>query len=541
TRQLQDHEFEYRMIAADGRVVWLRDIVNVTVEGGEPTELTGVMIDISEQKDTLRTSEERFFKAFRSNPEAVAITTMAQGRFLEINDAFLRAHGYERHEVIGKTAMELGIWANPEDRKDLLKALHAGAPVLKRGVSFRIRSGQTREVELSAEIIQLQGEPCLLCITHDVTEQKQLEAQLRQVSEMDALGKFAGGVAHDFNNLLGIMLGYCELLMEKLAPDDPNRARVERILQAGERAAGLTGQLLAFSRRQVLQPEILDMNVVVAEAEKLLHLLLGVEIELVVNRSANPGQVMADSGQIIQVILNLAVNARDAMPNGGKLTIETANVDAGTDYATHTDSPHPDAPYVVLTVRDTGAGMDAQTQAHIFEPFFTTKQIGKGTGLGLATAYGIVKQSGGFISVKSALGKGTTFSVYLPRITSTAGAVASAKKPDTCPGGTETILLVEDEEALRKVTRESLEEAGYKVVEAQDGKDALRLMEKKTEHIDLLLTDVVMPNMSGPELASRLQAMVPGLPTIYTSGNSGNELDEKRLREAGDVFLQKPY
>jgi two-component system cell cycle sensor histidine kinase/response regulator CckA len=546
TRQLQDHEFEYRMIAADGRVVWLRDIVNVKAESGKPTELTGVMIDISGQKDTqetLRTSEERFFKAFRSNPESVAITTMAHGRFIEVNDAFLRAHGYERSEVIGKTAIELGVWANPEDRTDLLKALHAGAPVLKRGVSFRIRSGKTREVELSAEIIQLQGEPCLLCITHDVTEQKQLEDQLRQASKMDALGKFAGGVAHDFNNLLGIMLGYCELLMEKLAPDDLNRVRVERILEAGGRAAGLTGQLLAFSRRQVLQTEILDMNVVVAEAEKLLHVLLGAEIELVVNRSANMGEVMADSGQIIQVILNLAVNARDAMPNGGKLIIETANVAAGeAGYAAaQADDPHPNAAYVVLTVRDTGTGMDAQTQAHIFEPFFTTKQIGKGTGLGLSTVYGIVKQSGGFISVKSAPGKGTTFNIYLPRITPGARPVASVAKPEAYPGGTETILLVEDEEALRNLTRASLEEAGYKVVEAQDGKDALRLMEKKTQHIDLLLTDVAMPNMSGPELAARLQTMMPGLPTIYTSGNSGNRLDEKRLREAGDVFLQKPY
>ena len=545
TRQLQDHEFEYRMIAADGRVVWLRDIVNVKVEAGVPTELTGVMVDISEQKDTqqtLRHSEERFFKAFRSNPEAVAISTAAQGRFIDVNDAFLRAMGYERHEVIGKTVAELGVWANPEDRKELLKALGTGEPILKRGASLRTKSGQIREMELSSEVVQLQGEPCLLCITHDVTEQKLLEAQLHQAGKMDALGKFAGGVAHDFNNLLGIMLGYCELLVERLAPEDPNRVKVERILEAGERAAGLTRQLLAFSRRQVLQPEVLDMNAVVAEAEKLLHLLLGADINLVVRPGANLGKVMADSGQIIQVILNLAANARDAMPKGGRLTIETANLAAGAAYAElQADVPHPDTAHVVLTVRDTGAGMDAQTQTHIFEPFFTTKQTGKGTGLGLATVYGIVKQSGGFISVNSTLGKGTTFSIYLPRITPTVGADASVEEPDACPGGTETILLVEDEDALRKLTRESLEDAGYKVVEARDGKDALRMMEKNLERIDLLVTDVIMPNMGGPELVARLQTMVPGLRTIYTSGNSGNKLDEHRLREAGDVFLQKPY
>jgi two-component system cell cycle sensor histidine kinase/response regulator CckA len=337
-------------------------------------------------------------------------------------------------------------------------------------------------------------------------------------------------------------MGYCELLMEKIAREDPNRAKVQRILEAGERAAGLTRQLLAFSRQQVLQPEMMDMNVVVAEAAKLLHRLLGADIELAVNPGADLGPVLADSGQIIQVILNLAVNARDAMPKGGRLTIETANVAAGAALGlAQANAPYPDAPYVVLTVRDTGEGMDAQTQAHIFEPFFTTKQVGKGTGLGLATVYGIVKQSGGFISVESALGKGTTFSVHLPRITSVAAATAPAEKPDTLPSGTETILLVEDEEALRKLTRESLENAGYKVVEAQDCNDAIRLMEKDPKSIDLLLTDVVMPHMSGPELAARLKAIVPGLLTIYASGYPGSELDESHLRETGDAYLQKPY
>ncbi len=545
TRQLQDHEFEYRMIAADGRTVSLKDIVNVKVEAGEATELTGVMIDISEQKntqETLRLSEERFFKAFRSNPESIAITTVAEGRFLEVNDALLRALGYERRQVVGKTGAELALWANPEERNDLIRALDAGDPVLKRGASFRTKSGQIREFEISAETIPVQGEPCLLCFAHDVTDQKQLEGQLRQAGKMDAMGQFAGGVAHDFNNLLGIMLGYCELLMERLGTDDANRVKVERILEAGERAAGLTRQLLAFSRQQILQPEILNMNVLVAEAEKLLHRLIGEDIELVVRPGANICPVMADSGQIIQVILNLAVNARDAMPTGGKLSIETANVEVSPgDVPPDADTPQPGGPHVVLSVRDAGVGMDAETQAHIFEPFFTTKQIGKGTGLGLATVYGIVKQSGGFIRVESALGKGTTFSVYLPRIASALGAAGSADASDACSPGTETILLVEDEEALRRLTRESLEFAGYNVVEAQDGDDALRVVEKHPGRIHLLLTDVVMPNMSGPELTSRLQAMVPGLRTIYVSGYSGSKLVEHGLREAGDAFLQKPY
>jgi two-component system cell cycle sensor histidine kinase/response regulator CckA len=545
TRQLQDHEFEYRMIAADGSVVWLRDIVNVKIEAGEPTELTGVMIDITEQKDTqetVRNSEERFFKAFRSNPEGMGIATVAQGRIIEVNDAFLRALGYERQEVVGKTVAEFGLWVNPNDRRDLLSALDTGRPVLKRGANFRTKSGQTREFELSAETIQLQGEPCVLSVLHDVTQQKQLEAQLRQASKMDAMGQFAGGVAHDFNNLLGIMLGYCELLMEKLAREDPNRTKVERILEAGGRAAGLTRQLLAFSRQQVLQPEILDMNAVVAEAVKLLHRLLGADIELVVKPGTNLGAVMADSVQIIQVILNLAVNARDAMPKGGTLTIETANVVVGAGHVLAQAHAHNlGSPHVVLTVRDTGEGMDAQTQTHIFEPFFTTKKVGKGTGLGLATVYGIVKQSGGFIYAESAPGKGTTFSVHLPHTASIAGAAASAEKPDLCPVGTEIILLVEDEEVLRKLTRESLEDAGYTVVEAQDCKDALRLLEKDKARIDLLLTDVVMPVMSGPELAAQLKGIVPGLLTIYVSGYPGSELEESHLRETGDAFLQKPY
>src|SRR5258708_7529618 len=381
------------MIGGDGAILWLREIVNVKTEAGEATELTGVMVDITEQQNTqeaLRHSEELFLKGFRANPEGVTISTAEHGRIIEDNDAFLRALGYERQQMIGKTVAELALWADPEDRNELLRALQTGEPVVQRGARFRNRSDKILQVEISVETILLQGERCLLCVSHDVTEQKQLEAQLRQAGKMEALGRFAGGVAHDFNNLLGIMLGHCELLMEKLAPDNPNRARVERILEAGERAAGLTGQLLAFSRRQVLQPEILDMNVVVAEAEKLLLLLLGAEIELVVNLGASLGQVMADSGQVLQVILNLAANARDAMPKGGRLTIETANGTLGASYAAEQpDAPHAGAACVVLTVRDTGAGMDVQTQAPIFNPFFPTKKVAKATGLALATVYGI--------------------------------------------------------------------------------------------------------------------------------------------------------
>jgi CheY-like chemotaxis protein len=357
---------------------------------------------------------------------------------------------------------------------------------------------------------------------------------------MEAVGRLAGGVAHDFNNLLGIMMGYSELLLEKLSSSDANRKTVEHIFDAVKRASEVTQQLLAFSRRQVLQTKVLDLNAVAGDAQKLLQRLMGEDIELVMRPGPDAGHVMADPGQLIQVIMNLAVNSRDAMPGGGRLTIETANVVVDETYA-QTHRPQEPGAYVMLVVSDTGHGIDADTREHLFEPFFTTKKLGKGTGLGLSTVYGIVKQSNGFIWVESEPDRGTTFRIYLPQVAqplNQEGITVPASEP---VGGSETILIVEDEQSLREMTRESLEIAGYRVLEATDVYDAIRIAEQHQEDIHMLVTDMVMPKMSGPAMAQKVREIRTGIPVLYVSGHTDSSLLQRQLAEENTSFLQKPY
>ncbi len=382
----------------------------------------------------------------------------------------------------------------------------------------------------------------------DITERKQAEEalrqseeQLRQAQKMEAVGRLAGGVAHDFNNLLMVMRGYGELLLNQLDANDPLRRNAEEIQKAAERATALTQQLLAFSRKQVLQPKVLDLNAVVTEVEKMLRRLIGEDIELTAVLDLALGRVKADPGQIEQIILNLAVNARDAMPQGGRLTLKTANVTLDQAYVRQHLGATP-GPYVLLAVSDTGVGMDAETRSHIFEPFFTTKGAGKGTGLGLSTVYGIVKQSGGTIWVESAPGRGTTFEIYLPLVEeATANGELHPALPPPTPGGTETILVVEDEMSVRKLAAEFLGSNGYRVLEAQDGAEALQVCEEHRAPIHLLLTDVVMPGMSGRELAVRLVGARPEMKVIYVSGYTDDAIVQHGVREEGTVFLQKPF
>jgi CheY-like chemotaxis protein len=350
----------------------------------------------------------------------------------------------------------------------------------------------------------------------------------------------AGGIAHDFNNLLTVITSYSDLLLEELGTEDPRRGDVAEIRKAGASAAGLTRQLLAFSRQQVLEPRVLDMNAVVSSAETLLKRLIGEDIELVTALAPRLGAIKADPGQLEQVIVNLAVNARDAMPEGGKITIETANVDMDVAYVRDHPLARP-GPYVMLSVSDTGTGMDEQTQRRIFEPFFTTKEMGKGTGLGLATVYGIVKQSGGFIWVYSELDHGTTFKVYLPRVTEAVDAPTPRAQPKESPRGTETVLLVEDAAAVRAVSRQVLERLGYAVLEAPDGKAALHLATKHRGPIHLLLTDVVMPELGGRQLAEQLTALRPELKVLYVSGYTDDAVVRHGVLEAGIAYLQKPF
>jgi len=357
---------------------------------------------------------------------------------------------------------------------------------------------------------------------------------------MESVGQLASGIAHDFNNLLTVINGMSELLLAQVNQDDPMRADVQEISRAGERAATLTRQLLAFSRQQILESRVLDCNMIVSGMESLLGRLLGEDIELVVKLTQGVGRVKADPGQIEQVLSNLAVNARDAMPQGGQLTIETENVTTDQDYARQHGVAVPPGPYVLLTVSDSGVGMDEATRARIFEPFFTTKGPGKGTGLGLSTVYGVVKQSLGFVWVYSEVGRGTSFKILLPQVTEAAGtdrpepAVASST-------GTETILLAEDNAGLRKLATRVLEPAGYTVLGAASGEEALRLLERHEEPVHLLLSDVVMPGMSGRQLAERIAETRPGMKVLYMSGYTSDTIVRHGVLEARVPFLNKPF
>ena len=377
-------------------------------------------------------------------------------------------------------------------------------------------------------------------LQEQIAEHKRLEKQFLQAQKMEAIGQLTGGIAHDFNNMLTIIMGYSELMLKSLPPDAPLRDHVEQVKEAGERASLLTKQLLAFSRKQVLQPKVVDLNAVLTNMDRMLQRLLGEDIALVAVPAPGLWRVYADPGQIEQIIMNLAINARDAMPQGGKLTIETANVHLDEAYARQHGPVQP-GPYVMLAVSDTGCGMDAATQARIFEPFFTTKELGKGTGLGLSTVYGIVKQSGGYVWVYSEPGRGTTLKIYLPQSEAVAGTVEPRRESDRPAQGTETILLVEDEAGIRKLSRQALEGSGYKVLEAHNGKHAIQVCEQHKGPIHLLVTDVVMPEMSGTEAASRLSSSRPDMKVLFLSGYTDEAVQRHGLLAPGAAFLPKPF
>ncbi|MGB0035543.1 MAG: PAS domain S-box protein [Candidatus Acidiferrales bacterium] len=381
-----------------------------------------------------------------------------------------------------------------------------------------------------------------ICMSLDITDRKQLEEQLRQAQKMEAVGRLAGGIAHDFNNLLMVIQGYADLLSERLPANDPLRRNAEQIQMASQRATSLTRQLLAFSRKQMLAPKILNIQTVVSDMEKIMRRLIGEDIMLEASSAPDLWLVKADRSQLEQVILNLAVNARDAMPDGGRLLIETANVELDSSYA-HPPAVFSPGKYVMLAVTDNGCGMEAATQAHIFEPFFTTKEKGKGTGLGLATVYGIVKQSGGYIWVYSEPGRGTSFKIYLPRIEEEQTQSGRDHRPDSheLPRGSETILLVEDEKGVRELTREYLQTSGYTVIEAENGTNALELAAQHKGEIQLLMTDVVMPGISGRELADRISRMRPGIKILYMSGYTDQSVVHHGILETDAILLQKPF
>jgi signal transduction histidine kinase len=435
----------------------------------------------------------------------------------------------------------------PPDEVPLLTALMAGPELEAEAQGYwrhQKKDGTLISVEINAHGLNFDGREARLVIARDITDLRQAEdalreseGRLRQSQKMEAVGQLAGGVAHDFNNLLTAILGYGEILTKRVAADPKSLRDVNEICKAGRRAASLTQQLLAFSRKQVLQPEVLALNAVVGGIEMMLQRLIGEDIELRTVLAKSQARVKADPGQIEQVILNLAVNARDAMPLGGRLLIETENADFDEDAARARGLST--GRYVALAVTDTGCGMDAATRAHIFEPFFTTKEVGKGTGLGLATVYGIVKQSGGQIGVESELGRGTTFKIYLPRVDDAADQGAPEISPLAVERGAETILVVEDDEAVLGLMCEILEATGYKVLVARNALQALSIYNKERV-VDLVLTDLVMPNRSGLELTLDIRQVRPDAPVICMSGNAQNTLPEGGV-ETPTAFMQKPF
>jgi PAS domain S-box-containing protein len=496
----------------------------------------------------LRSAQERLarsemnFRSLVTNAPYGVCRCDSSGKLLDANPAMLSMLGYSSgQELVGS---HLGVlyedtqhWFELADRLGSSTPFNAvlvewkrkdGSPLLAR-ISGRtvINGGHAKTFELFAE---------------DVTEHRVLERQLQQSQKMEAVGRLAGGIAHDFNNLLMVISGYAEFLLDRLGPEPALRAPAQEIASAAGRASSLTRQLLAFSRKQMLAPKILDLNAVVTENLKMLTRMIGEDIDLVMTPASALGAVRADSGQVEQVIMNLAVNARDAMPSGGKLTIETSNVTLDEEQARF-HAPLKPGNYVMLSISDTGAGMDPETQSHIFEPFFTTKGP-KGTGLGLSTVYGIVKQSGGYIWVYSEQGKGTTFKVYFPRVAEIAETpvqVAALVEPVAAEPGTETILLVEDEANLRYLARQFLEKQGYRVIEAADGAVAMQIAVAHEGVIHLLLTDVIMPGMNGRELAQRVSEIRPNTKVLYMSGYTEKVIGHNGTLDAGIRLLQKPF
>jgi two-component system cell cycle sensor histidine kinase/response regulator CckA len=524
----------------DGSLIEVEIVSHPISFAGRPSRLV-MANDITARRKAeraLQASEERYRLLFEKNLAGVFRSTL-EGRFLEVNAAFARMMGYSsREELLALPSMEL--YFEPEDRQIFIRKLRPEGTAVNVELRCRRKDGAAVWLLENVSLRREGSEEILEGTVIDITDRKQLEEQLRLSQKMEAVGRLAGGVAHDFNNLLTVIMGNADILMGAMSEDDGRKTDVEEILKASERAASLTRQLLAFGRGQTLIVEVLDLNSVISNTEHLLQRVIGEDVSLVSVLDPRLSSVRADPGQIEQVLMNLAINARDAMPEGGKLTIETSNVWLDEDYARDHVTVK-SGPYVMMAVSDTGAGMSEETRSHAFEPFFTTKEQGKGTGLGLATVYGIVKQSGGYIWIYSEPGLGTTVKVYLPRVEDAPDPARPRPERAAPAGGRETILLVEDEDSVRHLARRCLEARGYRVFSARGGREALDIAERHGESIDLALTDVVMPEMSGLELVRRLRHVHPGLKAVFMSGYTDNAFARQGALDAGTAFLQKPF
>ena len=532
-------EVEFRVMRPDGSMRWvMARSAGIRDDRSVVYRISGVASDVTDRhqmEEALRESEALYRKLTETSFDGIVRTE--DGIVCEANAGFVRMFGYASEaELIGFQTSDFVADESQADVADRVTRGIDGSYVFfgKRKDGARI------QVEATARAHDAGGKRGRLTALRDVTEKSVLEEQFRQAQKMEAVGRLAGGVAHDFNNLLMVISGYGELLLADLDPADARRSHVDEVLKAARAAAGLTRQLLAFTRQQVVQPRLLSLEAVVQDSEKMLRRMIGEDVELVTAMNPTPATVRIDPTQLEQVMMNLVVNARDAMPDGGRITIETASIELSDAYA-RTHWPATPGRYAMLAVTDTGVGMDETTRARVFEPFFTTKEIGKGTGLGLSIVYGIVKQSGGFIWVYSEPGHGATFKIYLPHVDGTAESLRRTSEIEIVPRGTETVLLVEDEPAVRAVVQQVLERHGYRVLVAPNGDLALKLLAANPGNVQLLLTDVVMPGMSGRQLAAQFSALRPEAHVLFMSGYTSDAVVRHGVLEPGIEYLQKPF
>ena len=494
-----------------------------------------------QNEESLRESNERFSAAFNNAPIMMSISTLEDGTYLDVNRQFEQVSGFSREESIGKSSVELGL-LTASDRALLKEKMLQNGRINDYELITHTKSGQEKLCKYWGELISFAGQKRLLSIALDITEHRKVEQQLLQAQKMESVGRLAGGVAHDFNNMLTVILGYAELGLMHLDPSHPVCTSLKEISKTAQRSADLTRQLLTFARKQTVVPKVLDLNSTVAEMLKMLQRLIGEDIHLVWQPAPGLWQVRMDPSQLDQILANLCVNARDAIDDTGRITIETENKTIDTQY----HAVNPDAlpgEYVRLTVSDDGKGMDKETVLHIFEPFYTTKELGKGTGLGLATVYGAVRQNNGFINIYSEPGQGTAFSIYLPRDTENARGAASRALANiaAAPRGQETILLVEDEPAILNLASVMLEEQGYTVLKAVTPGEAIRLAREHPGEIHLLMTDVIMPEMNGRDVARNVQRLHPHIKCLFMSGYTADVIAHHGVLDDGVHFIQKPF
>lgn len=538
--EIREEEFRFRTKTGEirhGRVSASRVVIN-----GQPCVLA-ITNDITDRKlaeQALVRSEGDFRSVVEGAPYAI-FRVSPSGRLLLVNPAFVQTLGYASEEEVLRLDMGRDVYRDPRVRQLFLDS-HAGENFRQVEAEWKRKDGGIITVRLTGKAVSGNGPGIeyFEIFAEDITERRTLERQLLQSQKMDAIGQLAGGVAHDFNNLLSVILGHAEILDRRLGEEAGVRKNIEAIQQAAERAASLTSQLLAFSRKQMIEPKVVDLNAAILEIERLVRRLMSEDIELSAKLDPGIGAIRIDPGQLDQVLMNLIINARDSISSGGRIVLETSSVELDETYVSRHVGSSPGS-YVCLAVSDTGVGMDAETISRIFEPFFTTKEKGRGTGLGLSTVYGIVKQAGGYIMPYSEPGQGSTFKLYFPRVEEPTRSQTKSPAPEPLARGTETVLLVEDEGALRDLVRSILQEAGYTVRDAHKGQEALQIAADPSAKIDLLLTDVVMPGMAGPQLAQQLLSSRPGLRVLYMSGYADDVIVNRGVLSSGAALIQKPF